>query len=80
MTDALLVNPHSAEELSDALRKALAMSLEERQRRWRSLMDGVQEQDVTWWLQRFTDELAGVPLDTATPQKEMLLSDNALPK
>lgn len=62
MTEALLVNPHSAEELSDAIRRALAMPLEERQRRWRSLMDGVQREDVTWWLHRFTEELSRAAL------------------
>ncbi len=63
MTEALLVNPHSAAELSDApaIRKALAMTLNERKRRWRSLMEGVQQQDVTWWMERFTHELATAP-------------------
>jgi trehalose 6-phosphate synthase len=30
MTDAILVNPHSAEEISDALGRALTMPLAER--------------------------------------------------
>ena len=61
MTEALLINPHSAEEIADAIRKALAMPREERVRRWRKLMDGVIEQDVMWWRKRFTDALAAVP-------------------
>jgi len=62
MPDALLVNPHSAEELSDALRRALNMPLGERIRRWKNLMKNVEEQDVMWWLKRFTDRLTQVPV------------------
>lgn len=58
MQDALLVNPHSAEELADALQRALAMPLDERKARWQSLMNDVQERDVMWWLDRFTQVLA----------------------
>jgi trehalose 6-phosphate synthase len=57
LTDALLVNPHSAEEMSDALRRALRMGLDERKRRWRAMMDNVEREDVLWWRQRFTDAL-----------------------
>jgi len=62
MTDAILINPHSAEEMADAIRQALRMTLDERVRRWRSLMDGVLEQDVMWWRRRFTDVLVQVPV------------------
>ena len=62
MTDAILVNPHSAEEMADAIRQALRMPLEERVRRWRSLMNGVLEQDVMWWRKRFTNVLEQVPV------------------
>lgn len=61
MTDALLVNPHSAEEISDALRTALSMPLDERVRRWRKLMEDVEQQDIVWWLERFTEALRQVP-------------------
>lgn len=61
MPDALLVNPHSAEEISDALRQALTMPLEERLQRWRRLVQNVQEHDVMWWLKRFTDALRNTP-------------------
>jgi trehalose 6-phosphate synthase len=58
LTDALLVNPYSAEEMADAIRTALAMPLEERIRRWRTMFDNVQDEDVIWWLERFTAALA----------------------
>ena len=67
MTEALLVNPHSAEELSDALGRALAMPLDERIRRWRNLMAGVEQYDVMWWLKRFTDALTALPTPALSP-------------
>jgi trehalose 6-phosphate synthase len=57
LPDAILVNPYSAEEMSDAIRTALAMPLEERIRRWRTMFDNVQAEDVMWWLKRFTEVL-----------------------
>jgi trehalose 6-phosphate synthase len=57
---ALLVNPHSPEELADAIAAALTMSREERIARWRSLMDNVEQEDVIWWRQRFARTLEGV--------------------
>ncbi|WP_294195328.1 trehalose-6-phosphate synthase [uncultured Sphingomonas sp.] len=60
MGDALLVNPYSAEEVSDAIFHALRMPREERMRRWERLMAGVQEQDVTWWATRFLSRLEAV--------------------
>ncbi|MGE0630501.1 MAG: trehalose-6-phosphate synthase, partial [Hyphomicrobiaceae bacterium] len=57
MDEALIVNPHSAEEISDAISKALAMPLDERKARWQALAEGVRREDVMWWLRRFTDAL-----------------------
>ncbi len=61
MQEALLVNPFSPEELSDALGQALRMPLDERRHRWRLLMDTIEQQDVRWWLQRFLDALRDTP-------------------
>ncbi|AGH49006.1 MULTISPECIES: alpha,alpha-trehalose-phosphate synthase (UDP-forming) [Sphingomonadales] len=58
MGEALLVNPHSAEDVADAIARALAMPRAERIRRWRALMDGVEQEDVLWWQRRFTALLA----------------------
>jgi trehalose 6-phosphate synthase len=62
MTESLLINPHSAEEIADAIRQALGMPREERVRRWRALMAGVREQDVFWWGRRFTEALMADPV------------------
>jgi len=61
LTEAVLINPYSAEEISDAILLALRMSLEERIRRWRSMMDSVEKEDVVWWRQKFVDALMAVP-------------------
>jgi len=57
MREALVVNPFSEEDVVDAIRRALAMPLEERQRRWRSLMDGVLSDDVVAWRDSFVQSL-----------------------
>jgi len=57
MGEALLVNPFSREELSDAIRKALTMPLEERIRKWKALMQVVRETDVAHWRDQFVRAL-----------------------
>jgi trehalose 6-phosphate synthase len=59
MSEALLVNPNSTEEVADALKRALAMSRPERIRRWQALFDTVQREDVTAWRDAFVAALAG---------------------
>jgi len=59
MQDALIVNPFSREEISEALGRALAMPRAERIARWTRLMDGVARDDVSAWRDRFVGALAG---------------------
>jgi trehalose 6-phosphate synthase len=59
MAEALLVNPYSKDEISDAIRKALDMPRRERARRWERLIDGVRREDVQAWRRAFVDALAG---------------------
>jgi trehalose 6-phosphate synthase len=61
LKEAVIVNPYSAEEMSDAIITALKMPRDERISRWRALMDNVEREDVIWWRQRFTDALLNVP-------------------
>ena len=61
LTDAVLVNPYSAEEMSDAIATALAMPRAERIRRWEKLIDNVRREDVMWWCELFIDALSAVP-------------------
>src|SRR5512143_3922969 len=53
MGEALLVNPNSAEEVADALKRALSMEKAERIRRWRALFETVEREDVKAWRDAF---------------------------
>ncbi len=57
MRDALIVNPFSPEEVSEALHQALTMDLPERVRRWESLNHGVVTDDVSAWRDDFVAAL-----------------------
>jgi trehalose 6-phosphate synthase len=67
LKDALLVNPYSKDEISDAIRTALAMPREERIRRWRTMMDNVRDEDVVAWREAFVAALEGVELPEPEP-------------
>ena len=60
MREALLVNPFSREELSDAIKRALDMPLTERRRRWEALMTVVQDTDVSIWRDDFVGTLRAI--------------------
>ena len=57
MSQALIVNPFSREELADALKRALAMERRERVRRWEDLMQGLKQSDVQVWRDSFVAAL-----------------------
>ena len=60
MGEALLVNPFSREELSDAIKRALTMPLSERKRKWEALMQVVRDTDVSVWRDDFVASLTAV--------------------
>ncbi len=69
--EALLINPYSKDEISDAIRQALDMPKDERIWRWEALIDPVRREDVLTWRHAFVAALAGgevpVPeIETAT--------------
>ena len=61
MGEALLVNPFSREELSDAIKNALTMPLAERMRKWEALMKVVRDTDVSIWRDDFVQALMSAP-------------------
>ena len=61
MGEALLVNPFSREELSDAIKRALTMPQAERRRKWEALMQVVRDTDVGVWRDDFVSTLRAVP-------------------
>ncbi|MDZ4362590.1 alpha,alpha-trehalose-phosphate synthase (UDP-forming) [Brevundimonas sp.] len=60
MGEALLVNPFSREELSDAIKMALTMPREERIRKWTALMKVVRDTDVGIWRDDFVQALRSI--------------------
>jgi trehalose 6-phosphate synthase len=56
---ALIVNPYSREDMTDALNQALNMPLRERLRRWEDLIDNVRREDVSAWRDTFVEALRG---------------------
>ncbi|PPD13575.1 MAG: trehalose-6-phosphate synthase [Methylobacterium sp.] len=57
LDQAILVNPYSADDIAEAIERALSMPREERIARWRPMFESVMAEDVTWWLARFIDAL-----------------------
>ncbi|MDB5447724.1 MAG: hypothetical protein JWQ97_3041 [Phenylobacterium sp.] len=60
LTEALLVNPNSPEEIAEALKRALGMDRSERIRRWRALFENVEREDVTAWRDAYVAALTEV--------------------
>jgi trehalose 6-phosphate synthase len=71
LKEALLVNPNSPDEIAEALKRALAMGLEERQARWRAMAETTEREDVTAWRDAFVRALDGPSRDEpAAPWSE----------
>ncbi|MBD3730329.1 MAG: trehalose-6-phosphate synthase [Sphingomonadales bacterium] len=61
LQDAVLVNPHSPDDLSHAIRTALDMDLAERKARWENLVATVREDNVHAWTANFCADLRAAP-------------------
>lgn len=61
LTDAVLVNPHSPDNLARAIRLALDMPLDERKRRYQAMVKSVREEDIHQWTANFVGDLKGEP-------------------
>ena len=59
LQDALLVNPHSPDDLAHNIGKALDMPLAERKQRWEKLMQSVTKDNVVRWREDFVSQLRG---------------------
>ncbi len=60
MPDAVLVNPHSPDDVSHAIETALNMPQAERKRRYEAMIGTVRDDDVHNWTQRFCEDLASI--------------------
>jgi trehalose 6-phosphate synthase len=61
LEEALIVNPYDIYAMSDVIRTALEMSLEERQARHRALLGVVERNDIRAWCESFLAALARAP-------------------
>ena len=57
LRDALIVNPYDTDDVADGLAKAIDMPLEERRKRWQSLMKVLRRNDIHRWRRRFLEAL-----------------------
>jgi len=62
MPAALIVNPYDIVDVAQALQTARYMSLEERRRRHAELMQGLLQEDISHWRERFVAELHSASL------------------
>jgi trehalose 6-phosphate synthase len=67
MKDALIVNPYSREDVSEAIKAGLAMGKAERKRRWEALMHGVATNNVEAWRDSFVGALCDCKALTIVP-------------
>jgi trehalose 6-phosphate synthase len=67
MKEALIVNPFSREDVSEAIKRGLSMSRKERRKRWEALMHGVVNDDVTAWRDSFVAALRACRPATVKP-------------
>lgn len=58
LQDAVLVNPHSPDDLAHAIQTALDMPIEERRKRWEGMIETVVNDNVQRWTENFTSDLA----------------------
>ena len=68
LSDAVLVNPHSPDDVARAIRIALDMPLAERKARWEKLHASVRDENITQWTADFLRELGARPASGAAPQ------------
>ncbi|EIZ78211.1 alpha,alpha-trehalose-phosphate synthase (UDP-forming) [Novosphingobium sp. Rr 2-17] len=59
LKDALLVNPHSVEHVSETIKLALEMPLAQRRKRHEKLLVSVRDDDVVRWREDFVNTLQG---------------------
>jgi trehalose 6-phosphate synthase len=57
MQAAVIIDPHQPRSMIEGLKTALTMPLEERQSRYRSLLQGLQKDNLQIWQQSFLDDL-----------------------
>ena len=70
MPEALLVNPHDADEVANAIDTAVSMSVAERRQRWESMMDNLRRNNINRWASDFLEHLRRPALRSANVTAE----------
>ena len=60
LTDAVLVNPYATDHFAEAIKEALEMPAEEKQRRMRRMRAVVQENNIYKWAADIVTEMAKI--------------------
>ena len=66
MLEANIVNPFGREDVSDSIKRALAMPKQEKIRRWETLAHGVMSDDVSSWRDKYVAALQKSVSDRGT--------------
>jgi len=66
LSGAVLCNPYDSEQTARAIEWALTMTLEERRRRWRDMMDYLLKNDIQSWCKTYLAALAETATEQAT--------------
>lgn len=75
--EAVIVNPHSIEDMADGIARALTMPLAERQQRHQAMLETIKRRDVYWWSQSFMAALTEEPApETVIPIAEAVGGTN----
>lgn len=68
---ALLINPHDADSLADALDRALTMPLAERQERWQTMWAAIEDRSPLAWGRAFVAALLRATTISAVPDRPL---------
>jgi trehalose 6-phosphate synthase len=60
MSEAVIVNPYSIDELAEGLRQAIQMPIDERIERWRALNEKVTTNTASNWSRTFLERLTAL--------------------
>ena len=69
LTEALLVNPHDAGEMAEAIDMARRMAKPERRERWAAMMDTLRRHDIASWAKAFLEQLQANTTPADLPSK-----------
>jgi len=59
LREAIVINPLDADDIGEALERALTMPLPERRERWAAMFDNVRNDDISTWREAFLQRLGG---------------------